>query len=122
MIKNIFEFKSETLNFELKIDSFDCVDYHTCLDMCETLKPGETVGKECLKEFTSLPNLSVSFENQNKQKMFVPLSNEVLNLFFSKNIHSTSFIFNAVFEYIISTYNEYQVPDEVEGEKKSHIQ
>lgn len=120
MIKNIYEFKSDSLNFKLRIDRFDCIDYHTCLDICRELGPGEVAKKEWVNEFVSLPNLRVSFENKNNQESFVPLTKGVLNSYFEKNIHSTAFIFNSIVEYVVETYNHYNQPEiEDESEKKS---
>lgn len=128
MIKDTYKFKSDTLNFDLKIESFDCMDYQACLEICLILKPDDSVKKEWIKEFTLLDNLRVSFEMKNGLKTFVPVTKDVLNLFFSKNPHSTAFIFNSVFKYVVDCYKTYNPPeideeDEADdGEKKSLIE
>lgn len=121
-MKNIYEFKSDQLNFDLQVDHFDCVEYVSVSDICELIlkNPGDSIKKEWVKEFTSLPNLKVSYSSVAKTKIFVPLTKEILNDLFSKNSFSTAFIFNSIVEYVVSTWKQY-TPSESAGEEKKSL-
>jgi hypothetical protein len=123
-MKDTYEFRSEQLNFDLKVEPFDCIDYVHASEICELIlnNPKDSVKREWIQAFTSFQNLKVSYSSASGNKIFINLTKEVLNDFFTKNSFSTSFIFNSVFEYVVAVWNKYTPSENDSVEKKSQIQ